>query len=74
MRLTCSGKDGKGQDGQTAPGTLQQVSVLYKLAHCPDVAQSLSGIRLCLGDGIQKGCCQGARDGSGVLVRSGWLP
>ena len=34
-RLTCSGKEWKGQGGQIVPCTSEQVSVVSKLAHCP---------------------------------------
>ena len=74
MRLTCSGKEGKGQDGRTAPCTLERVSVVYKLAHCPGAAQPWAGTRLCLGEAIWKGCCQGHRDDTRVPARLGWLP
>lgn len=56
------------------PCTSERVSVVSKLAHCPGVAQPLAGTRLCLEEGIWKGCCQGHGNDTGVLVRPGWLP
>lgn len=48
IRLTCSGKEGKGQERQTTSYTSEWVSVVSKLAHCPCVAEPWAGSRLCL--------------------------